>query len=444
MRGRLRTSLDAAVALLARAVSRIFFRHVEVLDAERVPCGHPLVVVANHENNLVDPLLLAGFLGVRPRFLAKSTLWSHPVVAPLLLLAGALPVHRRQDAGSDPARNLGTFARCHAELARGAAVALFPEGTSHDRPHRLPLKTGAARIALEAEARHGPLGLRILPVGLVYEDKERFRSRVIVQVGPPIDPAPEAGAYATEPGAAVRRLTARIAAALAEVTLNHASWEEARLVGRASALLTETPLGRAPTFPEVWPVRQRVWRTYEALRRDDPVRAEKVAGDVSRYERALGARGLSPEDALLVPDATGLATRWQSIAGLVVTAPLALAGVLLNLVPYRVIDWIASQARHTADQPATYKVLGALVFFPLAWVAQAVLAWVWAGPATAALTGLGAPLLGYAALRWIERFRDARARRRRHRLAVRATGMVALADQRDRLRESLRELLISA
>lgn len=443
MPGRLRTYLDAAVALLARAVSRIFFRHVEVLDAERVPRGHPLVVVANHENNLVDPLLLAGFLGVRPRFLAKSTLWSHPVVAPLLVLAGALPVHRRQDPGSDLARNLGTFARCHAELARGAAVALFPEGTSHNRPHRLPLKTGAARIALEAEARYGPLGLRILPVGLVYEDKGRFRSRVIVQVGPPIDPAPEAAAYAAEPGAAVRRLTARIAAALAEVTLNHASWEEARLVGRASALLTETRPGRAPTFAEVWPVRQRVWRTYQALRRDDPARAEQLARDVSGYEQALGARGLTPEDALLVADARGMATRWQTVAGLVVVAPLALAGVLLNLVPYRVIDWIARQATRTPDQPATYKVLGALIFFPLAWAAQAALVWVFGGPAMAALTAVGAPLAGYAALRWIERFRDARARRRRQRLAVRATGMVALAEQRDALRESMRALLDS-
>jgi glycerol-3-phosphate O-acyltransferase / dihydroxyacetone phosphate acyltransferase len=197
-----RTSLDGAVALLARAVARIFFRHVEVFDGARIPRGHPLVVVANHENNLMDPLLLAGFLGLRPRFLAKSTLWSHPVVAPLLLLAGALPVHRRQDAGADLARNRDTFARCHDALARGAAVALFPEGTSHNRPHRLPLKTGAARIALEAEVRHGPLGLSILPVGIVYDDKARFRSRAIVQVGPPLDPAPEAAAYAAAPGAA--------------------------------------------------------------------------------------------------------------------------------------------------------------------------------------------------------------------------------------------------
>jgi 1-acyl-sn-glycerol-3-phosphate acyltransferase len=404
-----------------------------------VPLGPPLVVVANHENNIVDPLLLAGFLGVRPRFLAKSTLWSHPVVAPLLVLAGALPVYRRQDAGSDLSRNLGTFARCHAELASGAAVALFPEGTSHNRPHRLPLKTGAARIALEAESRHGPLGLRILPVGLVYEDKARFRSRVVVQVGPPLDPAPEAATYAAEPGAAVRRLTGRIAGALAEVTLNHASWEEARLVGRASALLAGSPTGPAPTFAEAWPVRQRVWRTYQELRREDGARADRFAREVGRYEQALAANGLTPEDAAGAPAGGGEADRWRRPAWLAAAAPLALAGIALNAVPYRVVDRIARRAARTPDQPATYKVLGALVVFPLAWAAQAAAAATFLGAvALAALPA--APLTGYVALVWTERLREARTRARRRR-AARAPGMAAVARQRDELRGAMAAIL---
>ncbi len=437
----MRASLDRAVGLLSRAVARVFFRQVEVFDAERVPRGHPLVVVANHENNIVDPLLLAGFLDLRPRFLAKSTLWSHPVVAPLLLLAGALPVYRRQDPGSRMARNVDTFARCHAELSRGAAVALFPEGTSHNRPHRLPLKTGAARIALEAEVRHGPLGLRILPVGLVYEDKSRFRSRVIVQVGPPLDPTPEAALYAAEPGAAVRALTARLADALAEVTLDHASWHEARLVGRASALLAGSPAGRPPTFAEVWPVRRRVWRTYRELRREDAASADRFAQDVSRYEETLAAHGLTADDTPLAGSAAGEpAIRGRTLAALLATVPLAAAGVILNVVPYRVIDAIARYATRTPDQPATYKVLGALIFLPVAWTAQAALAWTLFGATAGLAAALVAAPAGYAALLWSERFREARSRLRRRRLS-RGPGMATLAEQRAQLRDAMHELL---
>ncbi len=214
----LRRGLDGVVACLARLVLRVFFREIELLGIERLPRSVPLVIVSNHTNSVVDGVLLLALPGVRARLLAKSTLWSHPFMRPLLVLAGALPVYRRQDPGVDMTGNFATFARCHRALAGGATIALFPEGTSHNEPHALPLKTGAARIALEAEATRGPLGVRIVPVGLSYEAKGRFRSRVRVSVGHPIDPAAEVARYGTQPGAAVRALTARIAEGLEEVT----------------------------------------------------------------------------------------------------------------------------------------------------------------------------------------------------------------------------------
>ena len=212
-------------------------------------------------------------------------------------------------------------------------------------------------------------------------------------------------------------------------------------MGRASALLAESPPGRAPTFAEVWPVRQRVWRTYQELREEDAPRAARLAGDLSRYEQALSARGLTPEDALLAGADPVPATR--SLPGLAAAAPLALAGAVLNVVPYRVIDWIARHTTRTPDQPATYKVLGALIFLPLAWTAQAALAGTLLGRAAGLATGLAAPVTGYVALLWIERFREARARARRRRLASRAPGMAALQEQRAELQASMRALLES-
>jgi 1-acyl-sn-glycerol-3-phosphate acyltransferase len=217
-RGRwLRRALDEAVIGLARLMQSVFFREIEVEGLERLP-RPPLVIVSNHTNSVVDAVLLLALRGARPRLLAKSTLWSHPVMHPLLVLAGALPVYRRQDAGVDVANNFTTFARCHEDLAAGTNVALFPEGTSHNETGRLPLKTGAARIAIEAEVGRGPLMTRVVPVGLNYEAKDRFRSRVRICVGHPLDPGAEVTRYRKEPGAAVRALTARIAEGLERVT----------------------------------------------------------------------------------------------------------------------------------------------------------------------------------------------------------------------------------
>ena len=182
---------DAGLVRLARGVVHVFFREVVVTGAERIPPGSPVVFVANHNNSVVDSILLLALPSGCPRLLAKSTLFSHPVMGPLLALAGALPVFRDRDRGANVSRNFETFARCGKLLAAGGRIALFPEGESHNRHGQLPLKSGAARIVLDAEERLGPLGVRVVPVGLRYEAKDRFRSTVWVCVGSAIDPAAE-------------------------------------------------------------------------------------------------------------------------------------------------------------------------------------------------------------------------------------------------------------
>lgn len=325
MRNWLRRGLDVALAFLARVVLRVFFREIEVVGRERVRGGSPVLVVANHVNALVDPLLILAFLGLHPRILAKSTLWRHPVVAPLLVLAGAVPVYRRQD-GMDTSRNLAAFRHARRVLARGGAVLLFPEGTSHNQPYRLPLKTGAARIALDTEWRHGPLGLRIVPVGLVYEAKGEFRSRVLISIGEPIDPAPERHRYPHDGRAAARALTQLIATGLDAV-----------------ARYDQAP--RGPDLAEADPPRTR---------------------------RALLA------------------------------APM-LVGVVLNWLPYRLPGWIAGRLSRAPDDPATYKLLAALLTFPLAWALETLAAALTGGAGAAAAVALLAPLTGLAALRYWER-----------------------------------------
>src|SRR4051812_1585085 len=120
---------DRFMRAVARLILKVFFREVEVVGAERIPRDRPLVLVANHVNGLIDPLLLMGPLPVMPRFLGKSTLWKIWILRPFLNLAGAIPVYRRQDHGADPSRadpsrNAETFARSHDLLARGGVLAV--------------------------------------------------------------------------------------------------------------------------------------------------------------------------------------------------------------------------------------------------------------------------------------------------------------------------------
>ena len=109
-----------------------------------------------------------------------------PVIGAIARAFEAIPVHRRQDAGSDLAKNAQTFETARAVLVRGGTIAIFPEGTSHSDPKLRPLKTGTARIALGAAAALPQgLALEVVPAGLYYRTKQTFRSVALLHFGDP-------------------------------------------------------------------------------------------------------------------------------------------------------------------------------------------------------------------------------------------------------------------
>ena len=165
---------------------RIFYRRIEVLGIETVPRGGPLLLVANHGSALMDPLLLLVMVPRAIAFLAKHTLFAMPVVGFVLRRIGGIPVYRRVDAPSEASRNDAMLKACSDALRSGGAVCLFPEGMSHDRPRLEPLRTGAARIFLRATGSSAT-PVAIIPVGINFEQKKVFRSRVLILFGRPVE-----------------------------------------------------------------------------------------------------------------------------------------------------------------------------------------------------------------------------------------------------------------
>jgi glycerol-3-phosphate O-acyltransferase / dihydroxyacetone phosphate acyltransferase len=401
------TTADRFMRTVARLILKVFFREVEVVGAEPVlrDGDHPLVLVANHVNGLIDPLLLMGLLPVMPRFLGKSTLWKIVFLRPLLDLAGTIPVYRRQDEGADIQRNLHrnteTFDRSYDLLAQGGTLALFPEGTSHSDPSLKPLKTGAARIVLEAEQKYPGLGVRIVPVGLLFDAKQTFRSRALVQVGEPIDPAPEIALATRDPVAAFRALTARIDAALKEVTLNYHTWEDARLAARAADLYRsrhpEAP-GRGRLSESV-AVRRTFLDGYRDLRDRHPERTAAVVEAVREYDGLLHAFHLRDDQvgaAYRLPPAVRFVVR--SLVLMLIHLPVAIVGTLITWPVYRLVGAIVKRVNDHLDQAATFKVIGALLLFPLAWIAEGILAGIYLRGWIGLFLALTAPFTAYGAL----------------------------------------------
>src|SRR3712207_6746956 len=161
-----------------------------------------------------------------------------PVVGFLICALDSIPVYRKQDEGEGASsRNRETFERSAELLRRGGTIAICPEGVSHNEPYLLPLKTGAARIALGAAEEMSKAGgevgeVYVVPAGLYYTAKTSFRSGALLYFGEPIrveaaDPN-EHGEPARE---RVRELSDRIAEALRSLTLNADRHEALAMVG---------------------------------------------------------------------------------------------------------------------------------------------------------------------------------------------------------------------
>jgi len=398
--------------LSTRAVDLFYRRR---LLGGRVPAQGPVILVANHPNGLVDPVLVASATPRVVRFLGKAPLFDMPVLGAVMRGMRVLPVHRPMD-GADTTRNEETFRAVHEALAAGDVVCLFPEGTSHSEPVLQRLKTGAARMALGAEARCGfELGVLVVPVGLVYRANRRFRSQVGVWVGEPIDVRTFREAYLADERATVGALTEAVSEHLRQVTLELDRWEDLPLLELAERIWrpAEYPTGPLPTGTDASDPIARMSRFaagVRALRRADPGRVDGLARRIRGFRERLAVVGAGIDDLDLrysTPRVLRFAAR--TVVWFLLGLPLALLGVVLWLLPYRAVPVTARWLAPPRDTHATVQILAGLVYFPL-WLAllfgavALTVSWPWALLCVAL-----APLLGLFALAFLEWRRDATA-----------------------------------
>ena len=170
-----------------------FYSTIEVIGRERVPDSGPVLLAASHHNALVDCLIAGWIIPRRLTITAKATLMENAFLAWLLPAVGVVPLRRVSDeraaraAGNvSTARNADAFKNLLDALALGRMVLIFPEGKSHSEPALAPLKTGIARIALEARDARAIRGLQIIPLGLSFEDKANPGTAVLAEFGEPV------------------------------------------------------------------------------------------------------------------------------------------------------------------------------------------------------------------------------------------------------------------
>lgn len=381
---------------------RLFYR-VEVVRQTEDLSG-PVMFVGNHPNSLIDPALVFVITDRQVTFLAREPLFRVPVMGWLLRGLDALPVYRKQDHPGLMEKNEGTLDTAAKALIDARAITIFPEGKSHSAPQLSEIKTGCARIALKV-AKSGK-ALRVIPIGLTYEQKHRFKSRVHIEVGQAllVEAVGELSAETEQEW--VKRLTAKIGEAMRSVTLNLEDWEDLGLIETADQLFALRNGHR-----EKDPDRLRLFsKGASLLRNEQPDRFDDLKEDVLSFRARLEMINATPGDLHVTYRARGVA--WfvlRNLGALLVGFPLFALGVVLYALPFMALRTLAMLAPVSRDRVATLKLVSALVMVPAWWTLVSVGGWALGGTAGLVIALVGALPLALFTRYFLERRRAALA-----------------------------------
>jgi BASS family bile acid:Na+ symporter len=185
LQDRIRPFVRLLVVAIVRGLLHLNFKRIEIHGLENIPRGR-VIFVGNHQNGLIDPLLIAAFNRRSTTFYTRASVFKNPIVSTILHYLGLLPIFRFRDGGRNLRNNIELFEKGADALIGGEAIALFPEG-NHGAERRIrPLKKGVIRLLETIYQKDSSEEVFLVPVGFNYERLEQFKDKVSIRFGSPI------------------------------------------------------------------------------------------------------------------------------------------------------------------------------------------------------------------------------------------------------------------
>jgi 1-acyl-sn-glycerol-3-phosphate acyltransferase len=404
---------------LVRLAVHLYFRRIDFEAPYNVPAVGPVLFVANHTNALVDPLVIMTAVRRPITVTAKNALANNFLLRWLMAACGVVTFHREQDVGQSVSRraNVESLRRCQELLAEGAAICIFPEGVSHSDSKLRPFRNGTARIALQYARENASAGrLTIVPVGLLYTAKDKFRSDVWVRFGAPLHVEKW---FAQNPDASPAALTRVIEQRVAALTINTPSRREQLLLSWAADIVATRaelpqPLSADDRSTADWfQIVSRLQAGWAWLDENRPDVPQQLANRIRAYQRQLRRTGITPTEVFL-PLNLGRAAFFlvRELQLMIIGGPLALFGAVNHAAPYFTVKWIAKKLSRDKDHWASNAIYASFLVFPFFYLILLAAVWLLLPVLWASIYTVALPYTGYYAVLYGDRFQRAWQRAR--------------------------------
>ena len=370
----------AFTKVLVSFTFKIFFRKNTIIGKERLGFEGPSIVVANHPQTLFDPLVVA----VRvPRiffFLANYSIFNTPFRDWFFRTFYCIPVRRRkEDAKMGHLDNNKSLSDASIHLSRGGCLFVAPEGASRIERRIRPLKTGAARIAFDAESSNDwNLGLTIFPFGNNFESVTRFRKDFVLNVGHHIRVADFKADFEKDEKEAIYKLTDAISVQLKSLTITIQNVQDERAFRQIETIFQNENKGLSGE--EDYQNRKVLSEKFLKLKEEKPADFEAIKSNTLEYKKYLQAWRLSDKaikecmfTKLQKFSKHGVSFSIWRILKLIFTFPIFIWGYLNNFFPYQIGKYFSSNPKLFVGYRNTAKYLSGLVFVPVFYLIQSFL-----------------------------------------------------------------------
>ncbi len=393
---------------------RIFFFHfygkVQVKGLENIPKGQPVIFAPNHQNALMDALIVLYASPQDVVFLARADIFKSRFAAFFINSLKVLPVFRQRDGAAELGKNEDIFDISVDVLKHHHHMCVMPEGNhGHQRKLRAFGK-GIFRIAFTAQEDHGtePF-VKIIPVGIDMSDYVKQNASLFLNFGEPMEMSDYWEQYQEAAPRALNAAKKDLIENLKPLMIDIKTDEYYEVVMSLREIFNDSM--RAEIGMEGSLLHDRFRADKEMIARLDalialeaeedkaPSKMKPLAEKVEKYTSSL--KELNIRDWVVRDKGIGAMKSLVRHLGLILTFPLFLYGYLTNILPY----WLpVPMVRNLKDRQfhSSVKIgLGVLVLFPLWYFIMTLLVLIFTGPWWIALVFLATLFpLGKFALRW--------------------------------------------
>ena len=167
---------------------KYYYKNFKVVYLDKIPKDKAVIFLSNHQNALLDPLLISIKSTRKNFFLTRAAVFKNPTIAKILNSLQMLPVYRMVDGVNIIQKNKAIFNTCSKLLSKKKSIILFPEG-SHNLQRKIrPLKKGFLRIIEETLQKYPNTEIVIIPIGVNYQDPLEWGDSMSVFFGNHIFP----------------------------------------------------------------------------------------------------------------------------------------------------------------------------------------------------------------------------------------------------------------